>query len=167
MIFCFLFILCRLYYAKIGIGTPPRGYYVQVDTGSDIMWVNCIQCKDCPERSSLGVWHWDLSLHFYPFLVLEFVIYGFGYLPPWQIELSLYDIKQSSTGKLIPCNQEFCLAVNGGPLSGCTANMSCPYLQIYGDGSSTAGYFVKDFVLYDQVSGDLQTTSSNGSVIFG
>ncbi|KAK9932786.1 hypothetical protein M0R45_020008 [Rubus argutus] len=126
-----------LYYAKIGIGTPPRDYYVQVDTGSDIMWVNCIQCKDCPERSSLG------------------------------IELSLYDIKQSSTGKLIPCNQEFCLAVNGGPLSGCTANMSCPYLQIYGDGSSTAGYFVKDFVLYDRVSGDLQTTSSNGSVIFG
>ncbi|KAM5569883.1 hypothetical protein ABKV19_017079 [Rosa sericea] len=126
-----------LYYAKIGIGTPPRDYYVQVDTGSDIMWVNCIQCKDCPQRSSLG------------------------------IELSLYDIKQSSTGKLIPCDQEFCVAVNNGPLAGCTANMSCPYLQIYGDGTSTAGYFVKDIVLYDQVSDDLKTSSSNGSVIFG
>ncbi|PRQ38102.1 putative nepenthesin [Rosa chinensis] len=126
-----------LYYAQIGIGTPPRDYYVQVDTGSDIMWVNCIQCKDCPQRSSLG------------------------------FELSLYDIKQSSTGKLIPCDQEFCMAVNNGPLAGCTANMSCPYLQIYGDGTSTAGYFVKDIVLYDQVSGDLKTSSSNGSVIFG
>lgn len=48
---CFL----RLYYAKIGIGTPAKSYYVQVDTGSDIMWVNCIQCKQCPTRSSLGV----------------------------------------------------------------------------------------------------------------
>ncbi|KAF4346372.1 hypothetical protein G4B88_010067 [Cannabis sativa] len=76
-----------LYYAKIGIGTPPKDYYVQVDTGSDIMWVN--------------------------------------------------------------------------------SNVSCPYLQIYADGSSTAGYFVKDNVQYDRVSGDLQTTSSNGSVIFG
>ncbi|KAK4353951.1 hypothetical protein RND71_026145 [Anisodus tanguticus] len=27
----------RLYFAKIGIGTPPNNYYVQVDTGSDIM----------------------------------------------------------------------------------------------------------------------------------
>jgi len=84
-----------------------------------------------------------------------------------QIELTLYDIDNSVTGKLVPCNQDFCLEINGGPLSGCMANMTCPYLQIYGDGSSTAGYFVKDVVQYDRVSGDLQTTSANGSVIFG
>ncbi|KAK6266190.1 hypothetical protein QUC31_017027 [Theobroma cacao] len=126
-----------LYYAKIEIGTPPKDYYVQVDTGSDIMWVNCIQCKECPKRSSLG------------------------------IDLTLYDIKDSATGKLVSCDQEFCYAINGGPLAGCTANMSCPYLEIYGDGSSTAGYFVKDIVLYDRVSGNLETSSANGSVIFG
>ncbi|KAJ6674761.1 EUKARYOTIC ASPARTYL PROTEASE FAMILY PROTEIN [Salix viminalis] len=45
--------------------------------------------------------------------------------------------------------------------------MSCPYLEIYGDGSSTAGYFVKDVVQYARVSGDLITTAANGSVIFG
>ncbi|XP_002515672.2 aspartic proteinase 36 isoform X1 [Ricinus communis] len=126
-----------LYYAKVGIGTPSKDYYVQVDTGSDIMWVNCIQCRECPRTSSLGM------------------------------ELTLYNIKDSVSGKLVPCDEEFCYEVNGGPLSGCTANMSCPYLEIYGDGSSTAGYFVKDVVQYDRVSGDLQTTSSNGSVIFG
>ncbi|XVE84545.1 hypothetical protein DITRI_Ditri17bG0021700 [Diplodiscus trichospermus] len=126
-----------LYYAKIGIGTPAKDYYVQIDTGSDIMWVNCIQCEECPRRSSLG------------------------------IDLTLYDIKDSATGKLVSCDQEFCYAINGGPLAGCTANMSCPYLEIYGDGSSTAGYFVKDIVLYDRVSGDLKTSSANGSVIFG
>ncbi|KAL9436640.1 hypothetical protein AB3S75_022651 [Citrus x aurantiifolia] len=126
-----------LYYAKIGIGTPPKDYYVQVDTGSDIMWVNCIQCKECPRRSSLG------------------------------IELTLYDIKDSSTGKFVTCDQEFCHGVYGGPLTDCTANTSCPYLEIYGDGSSTTGYFVQDVVQYDKVSGDLQTTSTNGSLIFG
>lgn len=51
----YLWICCRLYYAKIGIGTPSKDYYLQVDTGSDIMWVNCIQCRECPSRSSLGV----------------------------------------------------------------------------------------------------------------
>ncbi|CAK7348097.1 unnamed protein product [Dovyalis caffra] len=126
-----------LYYAKIGIGTPSKDYYVQVDTGSDIMWVNCIQCRECPRTSSLG------------------------------IDLTLYNIKDSDTGKLVPCDQEFCYEINGGPLSGCIANMSCPYLEIYGDGSSTAGYFVKDVVQYARVSGDLKTTAANGSVIFG
>ncbi|KAK7273144.1 hypothetical protein RIF29_14190 [Crotalaria pallida] len=127
-----------LYYAKIGIGTPAKDYYLQVDTGSDIMWVNCIQCKECPSRSNLGM------------------------------DLTLYDIKESSSGKYVPCDQEFCKEINGGLLSGCVANnISCPYLEIYGDGSSTAGYFVKDIVLYDQVSGDLETALANGSIIFG
>ncbi|CAL1404328.1 unnamed protein product [Linum trigynum] len=126
-----------LYYAKIGIGTPSNDYYVQVDTGSDIMWVNCIQCKECPRTSTLG------------------------------IDLTLYDINESASGTLVTCDQEFCSEVNGGPLSGCTANVTCPYLEIYGDGSSTAGYFVKDVVQYDTVSGDLETASANGSVIFG
>ncbi|KAL6587699.1 hypothetical protein OROMI_000677 [Orobanche minor] len=126
-----------LYYAKIGTGTPSEDYYVQVDTGSDIMWVKCIQCRECPRTSSLGM------------------------------VLTLYNIGDSSTGKLVPCDEEFCYEVNGGPLSGCTANMSCPYLEIYGDGSSTAGYFVKDVVHYDRVSGDLETASANGSITFG
>ncbi|KAK8466157.1 hypothetical protein PHAVU_008G018300 [Phaseolus vulgaris] len=126
-----------LYYAKIGIGTPPKNYYLQVDTGTDIMWVNCIQCKECPSRSNLGM------------------------------DLTLYDIRESSSGKFVPCDQEFCKEVNGGLLTGCTTNMTCPYLEIYGDGSSTAGNFVKDIVLYEQVSGDLKTDSANGSIIFG
>lgn len=66
--FKWLLFYCRLYYARIGIGTPSKDYYVQVDTGSDIMWVNCIQCKECPRRSSLGV-----SLPFFFFIFLFFV----------------------------------------------------------------------------------------------
>ncbi|KAL6970848.1 hypothetical protein U1Q18_030530 [Sarracenia purpurea var. burkii] len=126
-----------LYYAMIGIGTPSRDYYVQVDTGSDIMWVNCIQCSECPKRGYHG------------------------------LELTLYNPMDSLTGNLVSCDQEFCLEINGGPVSGCTANVSCLYTQVYGDGSYSIGYFVKDVVLYDRVSGDLQTKSANGSVIFG
>ncbi|OWM70975.1 hypothetical protein CDL15_Pgr013156 [Punica granatum] len=126
-----------LYYAKIGIGTPSKDYYVQVDTGSDLMWVNCIQCKECPKRSSLG------------------------------IDLTLYNVEDSDSGKLVPCDNQFCLEVNGGSLPDCKANLSCPYIEIYGDGSSTAGYFMQDVVQYARVSGDLETTTANGSVIFG
>ena len=45
----------RLYYTRIEIGTPPKQYHVQVDTGSDILWVNCISCDKCPRKSGLGV----------------------------------------------------------------------------------------------------------------
>ncbi|KAK8462160.1 hypothetical protein SEVIR_1G160600v4 [Setaria viridis] len=44
-----------LYFTRIEIGAPPKGYYVQVDTGSDILWVNCIRCDGCPTRSGLGI----------------------------------------------------------------------------------------------------------------
>lgn len=54
---CFNF---SLYFAKIGLGTPSRDFHVQVDTGSDILWVNCAGCIRCPRKS-------DLVCHqFYP-----------------------------------------------------------------------------------------------------
>ncbi|TKW20898.1 hypothetical protein SEVIR_4G198100v4 [Setaria viridis] len=36
-----------LYYTTVSIGNPPRGYFVDVDTGSDITWIQC----DTPSRS--------------------------------------------------------------------------------------------------------------------
>jgi hypothetical protein len=30
-------------------------YYLQVDTGSDIMWVDCAPCYNCPMKTSLPV----------------------------------------------------------------------------------------------------------------
>ncbi|CAA7404782.1 unnamed protein product [Spirodela intermedia] len=72
-----------LYYAQIEIGTPSKSYYVQVDTGSDILWVNCIQCKHCPSHSDLG------------------------------LDLTLYDPKSSDSGYVVTCDQEFCTSTYG------------------------------------------------------
>ncbi|CAM6121965.1 unnamed protein product [Calypogeia fissa] len=44
-----------LYYTEIGLGTPSGQYYVQVDTGSDLLWVNCQPCVDCPTNSNLPI----------------------------------------------------------------------------------------------------------------
>lgn len=84
----------------------------------------------------------------------------------WQIELTLYNPKDSLTGKLVSCGHEFCKEIGGGS-TGCNANSSCLYTEVYGDGSYTIGYFVEDVVQYDRISGDLQTKSANGTVIFG
>ncbi|XP_071730814.1 aspartic proteinase 36-like [Rutidosis leptorrhynchoides] len=44
-----------LYYTKVQLGSPPKEYYVQVDTGSDVLWVSCKDCKGCPTSSGLKV----------------------------------------------------------------------------------------------------------------
>uniref|UniRef100_A0A803PTF1 Peptidase A1 domain-containing protein n=1 Tax=Cannabis sativa TaxID=3483 RepID=A0A803PTF1_CANSA len=126
-----------LYFARIGIGSPSNDYFVQVDTGSDILWVNCIGCEKCPKKSNLG------------------------------IDLTLYDPKGSSTSKLVNCDQDFCTATYDGQLPGCKPNLLCQYNVVYGDGSSTAGYFVKDTLHFNKVTGNRQTATTNGSVIFG
>lgn len=126
-----------LYFAKIGLGNPPKDYYVQVDTGSDILWVNCANCDKCPTKSDLGV------------------------------KLTLYDPTSSSSSSRVYCADDFCAATYGGVLQGCTKDLPCQYSVVYGDGSSTAGFFVKDNLQFDRVTGNLQTSSANGSVIFG
>lgn len=126
-----------LYFTKIQIGTPPKDYHVQVDTGSDLLWVNCAGCQKCPKKSDLG------------------------------ISLALYDPESSSSAKMVNCNQDICISTLSGPSDDCKVGMYCSYSVTYGDGSSSVGYFVRDNVQLDRVSGDLQTTSINGSIAFG
>ncbi|XVF41479.1 hypothetical protein PTKIN_Ptkin01aG0283000 [Pterospermum kingtungense] len=126
-----------LYFTKIGLGNPSKDYYVQVDTGSDILWVNCAGCDRCPTKSDLG------------------------------IELTLYDPTRSSTSSLVYCDDDFCTSTYDGLLAGCKPNIQCQYKVVYGDGSSAAGNFVKDAIQLQQVTGNLQTGSTSGTVIFG
>ncbi|KAL4574653.1 hypothetical protein LXL04_021489 [Taraxacum kok-saghyz] len=126
-----------LYFTKIQIGTPPKDYHVQVDTGSDLLWVNCAGCQKCPKKSDLG------------------------------ISLALYNPQASSTAKMVNCDQDICITTLSDPNIDCKAGMYCSYQVTYGDGSSTMGYFVKDVIRLDKASGNLQTTFMNGSIAFG
>ncbi|KAK9673483.1 hypothetical protein RND81_12G170300 [Saponaria officinalis] len=119
-----------LYFTKVQLGNPPVDYHVQVDTGSDILWVNCAGCDNCPGKSGLG------------------------------IKLNLYDPKSSSTANLINCDEKQCAMIYQGTLSGCASNMLCEYQVTYGDGSTTSGYFVEDTFHYDEMSGHQQTTGN-------
>ncbi|CAI0450429.1 unnamed protein product [Linum tenue] len=35
------------YFTRLGVGTPPRYVYMVLDTGSDIVWLQCAPCKKC------------------------------------------------------------------------------------------------------------------------
>lgn len=81
--------------------------------------------------------------------------------------MTLFDPKDSSTAKTVGCDNEFCKSTFDAPGDECKPGMLCAYSVRYGDGSSTAGFFVDDIVQLAQVSGNRQTTSMSGNVIFG
>lgn len=35
------------YFTRLGVGTPPRYLYMVLDTGSDVVWLQCAPCKKC------------------------------------------------------------------------------------------------------------------------
>lgn len=52
----------RLYFTRVKLGNPPKEFYVQIDTGSDILWVSCAPCSGCPNTSALNVKFFSLIL---------------------------------------------------------------------------------------------------------
>ncbi|XP_019452719.1 PREDICTED: aspartic proteinase-like protein 2 [Lupinus angustifolius] len=67
-----------LYYTTIYLGSPPREFHVQIDTGSDTSWVSCVSCNGCPQTSDL------------------------------LIKLNYFDPVSSSTSSIIPCSHHMC-----------------------------------------------------------
>ncbi|CAN7096867.1 unnamed protein product [Brassica rapa subsp. narinosa] len=65
-------------YGNVKLGTPPREFNVQIDTGSDVLWVSCTPCNGCPKTSEL------------------------------QIQLSFFDPGASSSASMVSCSDRRC-----------------------------------------------------------
>ncbi|KAF5471026.1 hypothetical protein F2P56_011503 [Juglans regia] len=127
-----------LYFTKVHLGNPPREFYVQIDTGSDVLWVSCSSCNGCPETSGL------------------------------QIQLDFFDPRSSSTASLISCSDQRCsLGVQSSDAICSSQNNQCAYTFQYGDGSGTSGYYVSDFLHFDVILRGSVTTNSSAPIVFG
>ncbi|KAE9589152.1 putative nepenthesin [Lupinus albus] len=74
--------LAGLYYTTMHLGSPPREFHVDIDTGSDIPWVNCVSCNGCPQTSEL------------------------------LIKLNYFDPGSSSTSSIISCLDDKCANID-------------------------------------------------------
>ncbi|CAN0916555.1 Aspartic proteinase 36 [Linum grandiflorum] len=131
--------LVGLYYTRLQLGSPPKDFYVQIDTGSDVLWVSCNNCNGCPVSSGL------------------------------QIPLNFFDSGSSSTSSLISCSDQRCALGIEAADSGCLGqtNNQCGYTFQYGDGSGTSGYYVQDMLHLDTIVGGSVTTNSTVPIVFG
>ncbi|XP_062115694.1 aspartic proteinase 36-like isoform X2 [Humulus lupulus] len=135
--------LVGLYYAEIKLGSPPEKFHVQIDTGSDVLWVNCRPCIGCPIFTDLQT-----------------------------IELNSYDPVSSNTSSLISCKDQICKDGVRLEESLCSFQTNrCIYSFLYGDGSTTTGFYVSDLLSFETIGGrfdiDSRKTNSSASIVFG
>ncbi|KAJ4754553.1 Eukaryotic aspartyl protease family protein [Rhynchospora pubera] len=130
-----------LYFTRVKLGNPAKEFYVQIDTGSDILWVACSPCDGCPTSSGLN------------------------------IRMEFFDPEKSSTASKITCGDDRCTSALQTGESICTTSESssslCDYTFQYGDGSGTSGYYVSDMLYFDTITGDEQAVNSSATIVFG
>ncbi|KAL2893258.1 Aspartyl protease family protein 2, partial [Bienertia sinuspersici] len=39
------------YFTRLGVGTPPKYMYMVLDTGSDVVWIQCTPCRKCYDQT--------------------------------------------------------------------------------------------------------------------
>nr|XP_025653239.1 protein ASPARTIC PROTEASE IN GUARD CELL 1-like [Arachis hypogaea] len=39
------------YFTRVGVGQPSKPFYMALDTGSDVNWLQCKPCSDCYQQS--------------------------------------------------------------------------------------------------------------------
>ncbi|KAL0369586.1 UNVERIFIED_CONTAM: Aspartic proteinase-like protein 2 [Sesamum angustifolium] len=125
------------YFTRIKLGTPPKEYYVLIDTGSHVLWVSCKNCKGCPTYSGL------------------------------QIELQLFDPSNSSTASVISCSDRPCALGARSSDAACADHSRCGYKFRYADGSGTSGYYVSDSVYLDTILGNQSMLNASAPIISG
>ncbi|MED6111386.1 hypothetical protein PIB30_051913 [Stylosanthes scabra] len=94
------------YKVKVAIGNPPKLYKLDIDSGSDLTWVQSKPYKSCPPHS-----------RYYPY----------------------------NPNNNLPCNDPLCVGLNKKFR---TSTGACGYTVEYGDGTSSSGVLVRDFISF-------------------
>lgn len=130
--------LVGLYFTRVLLGSPSKQFYVQIDTGSDVLWVGCTSCSGCPQSSGL------------------------------QIQLNFFDPGSSTTASTVSCSDQICSSGMQSSDAACaTSTNQCVYTFQYGDGSGTSGYYVTDLFQLDTIVGSSVYSNSSARVVFG
>ncbi|CAO2813227.1 unnamed protein product [Amaranthus hypochondriacus] len=127
-----------LYYTKVELGTPAQEFNVQIDTGSDVLWIGCTGCSGCPETTGLQ-----------------------------DIQLNAFKPRSSSSASVIRCNDKRCNMGAQYSDAICDNSNNCAYQFQYGDGSGTQGYYISDLLHLETIVGDTRSSNNSAKVIFG
>lgn len=128
------------YVISLRLGSPPQVFQVYMDTGSDLVWVPCLDSFDC--IGCEGYYKDNIRIH-------------------------TFNPCASRSNKLEPCDSPLCLDIHTSQdsydtctMAGCslrsllkgTCPLSCPsFSYVYGDGIVTAG-LMRDHIVFKGTS---------------
>lgn len=111
-----------LYYTQIGLGTPAQTFQVDIDSGSNLLWVNCQPCQQCTasQQQQLN--------------------------PPFNTTASstARAVQCGDASCLHPDPSVATGACPTGATPGAPGSSACSYEAQYGDSSETVGTLVTD-----------------------
>lgn len=119
----------------MNVGQPPRPYFLDIDTGSDLTWLQCdAPCTKCTPVTFLL----DVILQFNGFENGAFI---HSLVNISQAPHSLYKPKRN----LITCLDPVCVSLHGTGNHKCQSpEEQCDYEVDYADHGSSLGVMVKD-----------------------
>ncbi|XP_019452718.1 PREDICTED: aspartic proteinase-like protein 2 isoform X2 [Lupinus angustifolius] len=126
-----------LYYTIVPLGSPPREFHVDIDTGSDILWVNCVSCTGCPQTTGFPA--------------------RLNYFDPWS----------SSTSSIVSCSDRKCKHIVHSQNVACTIDNYCSFEVQYVEGSMTSGYFLSDVMHVANIVDGSVAPNSSVPLFFG
>ncbi|WCJ41678.1 Eukaryotic aspartyl protease family protein [Euphorbia peplus] len=126
-----------VYYTKLRLGTPAKDYYVQIDTGSDVVLVSCTSCQNCPTKSDLNV------------------------------PIHQYDPGTSSSSGIVPCWHPVCDAGIETSDAFCSTKLSICGFALNYTGGNAYGYYVSDDLHMFEASDSSMSTSFKTPLVFG
>ena len=147
------------------MGTPSKDYHVQVDTGSDLLWLNCNPCTACAISNNLGVGKLPKNSQF--MIYFPYVAKWFNFLFLLQMNIESFDPHLSLNSSLISCEDPICASGSKIVNTNCYEDNYCGYSFQYGDKSSTTGYLVEDTFVYRTIQPNKSLSNADARIVFG
>lgn len=131
-----------IYYVQLGLGTPPQQFNLDIDTGSNLLWVNCLPCNPCTLSKTLQT---NPPFDSSKSSSVELLQCADRACQSPDVTVRIRNCKNSSSSSSSANG-----SVPAGSLLG--EGEGCEYSVAYGDGSGTSGRLLSD-VLHLPVAG--------------
>ncbi|XP_004507237.1 aspartic proteinase 39-like [Cicer arietinum] len=162
----------EMYTTIVKLRSPPREYIGLINKGSDLLWVSCNQCDNCPQSNGLG-----FKFNFFDKVnsSTAVLIHCSDCQCPFGVQgadfkFNFFDTMSSSTTALIHCSYRICpFEVQGADVRCSPPIKHCRYTYEYQYNSTISGVYVTDKMHFDMILRQPSPSNVNSSstVFFG
>lgn len=123
------------------VGNPPKPYFLDIDTGSDLTWIQCdAPCTSCAKVCNTVATppSIDVFLHSQYYHLRSFIVKCIKFLQ------GAHPFYKPNESNLIDSRDQYCIEIQKLEGNKCKTCDQCDYEIEYADSSSSIGVLTKD-----------------------